>query len=335
MKRSISPPSLFWRVFLLNAGLMVVAVVALALTPATVSSPATTRQLATLAAGVVALLAANLVLLRVSLRPLSELEGLMQQVDLLRPGQRLEAAGARELAAVTAAFNEMLQRLELERQASTRLSVDSQEDERRQLAGELHDEVGQGLTALLLELRTVSEEASDGTGERLAEAQRLVRQTLDEVSRIARRLRPTVLDDLGLGSALENLADVVERSSDLVVERHIDHDAGRLTPETELALYRIAQEALTNVARHADATRVELTFGRNAAWVELRVTDDGRGMLYVRGLESGGIRGMRERALAAGAELELESRPGVGTVVSVAVRGRRSDVPAAPARERA
>jgi two-component system sensor histidine kinase UhpB len=312
-----------------------VAVAALALTPATVSSPATTRQLVTLGGGVAVLLAANLVLVRVSLRPLSELERLMQQVDLLRPGQRLEAVGARELTSVTEAFNEMLERLELERRSSTRLSLDSQEDERRQLAGELHDEVGQALTALLLELRAVAEEATDGTGERLGEAQRLVRRTLDEVSRIARRLRPTVLDDLGLASALESLADVVEQSSDLVVERQIG-DVGRLPGDTELALYRIAQEALTNVARHADATRIALTLGRNRDGdVELGVSDDGRGMLYVRGLESGGIRGMRERALAAGAELQIESGPGAGTSVSVVVRGRSSDARVEPVRQEA
>lgn len=317
----LRPASLFWRVFLTNASLATAAVVLLAVTPLTVSNPATARQLALLALGLAALLFANLLLLRVSLRPLARLTALMRRIDLLRPGDRLTVDGARELNIVLTTFNEMLDRLEHERRASSSRSAGREEAARRQLASELHDQVGQGLTALLLQLKTALVGAPESVRVELVEAQAIARQNLDEVRRIARQLRPSVLDDLGLAYALLALADAAEEQSELVVVRNIDVSAPRVSGGAELALYRIAQEATTNAVRHARASEIELDLETIGHGRQLRLTvlDNGRGMIYAADVEGGGIRGMRERAVAIDSRLEIASRPGGGTSVSVTI----------------
>lgn len=313
------PRSLFWRVFLVNAVLLLAAAIALAASPATVSFPVTQRQLLILAGGLALILIANGFLLRVSLEPLEELARLMRRIDLLMPGQRLVPAGATELRSVTSVFNQMLDRLEGERRANSTRVVDREEEERRQVARELHDEVGQGLTALLLRLRAAIDVAPPELVPALLQVQELARGNLDEVRRIARQLRPTVLDDLGLGYAIHSLVDVAEQTADVEFLRRIASDIPPVAPVGELALYRIAQEALTNVVRHAAATRVEVVLQPERRSVRLEVHDDGRGMLYAADLESGGIRGMRERALAVDGTLAVASRPGGGTTIAVDV----------------
>lgn len=316
---TVFPTSLFWRVFVVNAALLTVAVVLLVATPATVSDPATADQLALLVGGLLVLLAANVFLLRVSLRPLRDLTGLMERIDLLRPGQRLDVAGARELTALLAGFNRMLDRLELERRVSSGRQVGREEDERRRLAAELHDQVGQGLTALLLQLKSAIEDAPEPLRGELYEAQAIARENLDEIRRIARRLRPTMLDDLGLAPALDALAGAAQEQTDIAILRNIDPDVPKVPEQAELALYRIAQEALTNAIRHATPTWIELSLAAADGRVRLEVTDDGRGMIYAADVEGGGIRGMRERAITVGAELTINSRPGGGTSVTVSV----------------
>jgi two-component system sensor histidine kinase UhpB len=155
----------------------------------------------------------------------------------------------------------------------------------------------------------------------LLEAQAIARGNLDEVRRIARRLRPTVLDDLGLPYALLALADAAEEQADLLVVRRVDASAPRVSESAELVLYRIAQEATTNTLRHADASRLELVLeaSEDRDRVQLAIHDNGRGMLFAADVERGGIRGMRERALAADARLSITTRPGGGTSVIVSV----------------
>lgn len=312
--------SLFWQVFGLNAGLLVLGVVLLAATPATISHPITLAQGVMLIASCVIAVAANAWLLRVSLRPLRELERLMEDVDLLQPGQRVDVAGgAREVVVLTQAFNQMLSRLESERRASAARSLESHEAERRVIAAELHDEVGQSLTALLLLLRPTLDEAPSSARPNLEHAQRIARETLDEVRRIARQLRPTALDDLGLEAGLRALCGLVERSAGATIRQRYDSAVQELPAEVELALYRTAQEALTNVARHADASVVSLTLARRNGAVELAVADDGRGMIYAGGADRGGIRGMRERAVAVGGKVFIRSGPGQGTTVTLTI----------------
>jgi two-component system, NarL family, sensor histidine kinase UhpB len=312
--------SLAWRVVLLNSAVMLVAVLALALGPATVSTPVHARELLVLLVGVVASMSANLVLVRHAFAPLRRLTRLMRMVDPLAPGSRLEADGAaREVRELADAFNDMLERLENERRESARRAVRAQEDERRRLARELHDELGQSLTAVLLQIDQAIRTPEPG---HLEQAREGVRASLDDVRRIARDFRPDLLVELGLRSALSALATRLTRHSGLVVDRRLDSDLPALGEDAEVVLYRVAQEALTNVARHADAQRVTLELAHADGAVTLTVDDDGRGVPARVGHEARGITGMRERALLVHGRLRVGRGPSQGTRV-------RLEVPAA------
>jgi two-component system sensor histidine kinase UhpB len=309
--------SLFWRIMLLNASVLVAATALLLFAPVTVSVPVLPAEALVLLAGLAVMLIANGVLLRVGLAPLDRLTRLMSSVDLLRPGQRLPVSGGGEVAAVVRAFNEMLDRLETERGTSAARALSAQEAERRRIAQELHDEVGQSLTAVLLDLKRAADRAPGPLRADLRQTQETTRESLDEVRRIARRLRPGVLEDLGLLSALTALATEFSTHTELAVRRRFEPGLPRLSDEAELVLYRVAQESLTNAARHAVARHVELALTRHADAVVLSVRDDGRGIGHTR--EGAGIRGMHERALLVGARLSIESGPAGGTEVRLRV----------------
>jgi two-component system sensor histidine kinase UhpB len=308
--------SLFWRIFLLNAALLIAATVLLMLGPVTVSTPVLATEALILTAGVAAMLVANAVLLRIGLAPLARLTGSMSTVDLLRPGHRLAVTGHAGIADLIRNFNSMLDRLEAERAASTARALSAQEAERQRIAQELHDEIGQTLTAVLLELKRVADRAPHPVREQLHQVQETTRNSLDEIRRIARRLRPGVLEELGLISALKALATEFSTTG-LTVHRSLNNDLPDLGTETELVLYRVAQESLTNAARHAHARHVHLTLRRCHNGAELCIGDDGRGLR--RAPEGAGIRGMRERALLIGADLTLGPRPDGGTEVRLRV----------------
>lgn len=308
---------LFWRVLWLNTLVGAVATVLLMVGPWTVSVPIRLTEALILVAGLAAMLAANAALLRWGLTPLQRLTRVMATVDLLRPGDRLPAGGSGEVAALIDTFNQMLRRLAAERAASSARVLSAQEDERRRIARELHDEVGQSLTAVLLDLNRLAGQVPGPLRAELRTASETTRNSLDEVRRIARRLRPDVLEDLGLPSALAALAGQFGTHTALYVEHRLQSGLPALTPEAELALYRIAQEALTNVVRHSGATAAELRLAAEDGGVLLRVDDDGAGMDGAA--EGAGIRGMRERALLAGGSLRVGGRPGGGTRVDLYV----------------
>lgn len=306
---------LFWRIFLLNAVVLVVAA-ALLLGPVTVSTPVLLTEAAVLTAGLAAMLVANALLLRVALAPLQRLARAMSTADLLRPGRRPPVGGHGEIAALITAFNTMLDRLEDERATSSARALSAQEAERRRVAQELHDEVGQTLTAVLLDLERVARQAPPALREQVHEVQENTRAGLDEVRRIARRLRPGVLDELGLTRALKSLTGEFTGPG-LTVRHHLDADLPALGRARELVLYRVAQESLTNTARHAHACRADLALRRTPTGVELCVRDDGRGIGAAP--EGAGLRGMRERALLVGADLTVRPGPDGGTEVLLAV----------------
>ncbi len=289
----------------------------LALTPARIESPNQLEGLIGVVA-LVAVLGLTFLLLRRAFGPLERLTSVMRRVDPLRPGQRVPAYGqSLEVVELSRAFNEMLDRLETERRESGRRTLAAQEEERRRLARELHDEVGQSLTALLLQLEHASRGAPPATAEVLTSAQETGRSSLAEVRTIARRLRPEALDDLGLRSALVSLSQRLCEQTELRVERHLDADLPTLTLEAELVVYRVAQEGLTNALRHAGAAKVELWLQRTPTGVLLRVVDDGRGMNGSG--EGSGLNGMRERAILVGASLEIRRSSSGGVDVSLAV----------------
>jgi two-component system sensor histidine kinase UhpB len=309
--------ALFWRLFLLNALVFVGGAGVLVLSPATVSTPVAITEISVLTVGLALMLAVNAVLLRTSLRPLNGLTALMERVDLLRPGERVAVRGDGDVAHLIRTFNAMLDRLETERGASSAHALAAQEGERQRIAQELHDEIGQSLTAVLLGLKRTVDRAPDDLRAELRAVQELIRASLDEVRQVARRLRPGVLEDLGLISAMNALAADFSQASQVPVTRRLDQRLPALGGEAELVLYRIAQESLTNIARHAGASRVELALTREPAGVVLRITDDGRGLDGAS--EGAGIRGMRERAILVGADLTLSPTPAGGTEVRLIV----------------
>ncbi|MFD4261114.1 HAMP domain-containing sensor histidine kinase [Streptomyces sp. NPDC058534] len=303
--------SLFWRIFGLNAVVLGFATALLLLAPVTVSVPVLLTEAVILVGGLGVMLVANGALLRWGLAPLDRVTKLMTTVDLLRPGQRLPVSGGGEVPELVRTFNAMLDRLENERATSSARVLLAQEAERRRIAQELHDEVGQSMTAILLVLGRAADDADEPLRDELQQAQEITRESLDEVRRLVRRLRPGVLDDLGLISALSSLTHDFATHTGLRVLRRFDPGLPALDPETELVLYRVAQEGLTNTARHADATRVEVSLARAGDAVTLTIADDGRGIEAA--CEGAGIRGMRERALLVGAALDITSAPGAGT----------------------
>jgi two-component system, NarL family, sensor histidine kinase UhpB len=312
---------LFWRVFAVNAALLGVIAVLLLVTPVTISYPIALTQALIVVTALLVTLGVNAILLRRTVAPLERLAQRMDMVDLLRPGQRLPVGRDNEIGRVVSAFNQMLDRLETERQRSGGRILAAQEAERVGIARDLHDEVGQVLTGVLLQLNSIADAAPDHRNE-IDEAKQAVRHALDEVRRISSELRPEMLEDLGLVSALTELSTTFGRVSGIRVERRFDQSLPKLAPDTELAVYRIAQESLTNVARHAAAGRVTIALDRGSESVVLHVVDDGRGFDGPPE-EHGGLRSMRERALLVDGALAIGHARGGGVEVRLEVPAMR------------
>ena len=270
---------LLWSVFAANAVVLAAATVALAASPVTVSFPIGPVQALVLAIGLGVMLAVNLVLLRRVLAPFAEAEGVRRSL-LLRTAE---------------------------------------EEERRRLARELHDEVGQLLTVALLQVDHAGLGEPDAVGERLATVRSTLESVHASVRGLARRLRPQALDDLGLANALIALAESFRGAEPPRVSATVPVGVlDGLSPETELVIYRVAQEACTNAVRHAGAAHIQLRTDRTDTWITLSVADDGSG-IHPRDATGSGMPGMRERAALAGGEVEVRSHPGAGTTVVLRV----------------
>jgi two-component system sensor histidine kinase UhpB len=311
--------SLYTRVVIVNATVLFVATMILSLTPAYVPFPHTLTDAVVILFGLLVVTGANALLLRFTFTSLLGLASTMREIDLLRPRTRLPAAGGAEIEQVISTFNEMLDRLELERLESNRRTHLAREAERQRIGHELHDEIGQRLTGILLELQRTRERCSPDMAEELSHAQELTRVTLDEVGRIAWTMRPGMLDDLGISKALEALVEGVADTARPSVSLRIEDPLPACSPDVEIVLYRVAQEGLTNSLRHAESANIWLELAaRDSAGVVLKIGDDGHG-LATGAAEGPGLRGMRERALAIGADLSIESMPGAGVWVRLLV----------------
>jgi signal transduction histidine kinase len=195
--------------------------------------------------------------------------------------------------------------------------IAAQEQERRRLARELHDETGQALTSILLGLKGIRAAANEKEAERAeAELRELVVQALQDVRSLAVELRPTALDDFGLVPALERLSTTFGERTGIRASVAATLGATRLPPETETVVYRLVQEALTNVVKHAAASEVGIVLTRRNGGVGVVVEDDGKGFAEsdVRS-DALGLLGMRERLALLGGTLAIESTPGNGTAV--------------------
>jgi two-component system, NarL family, sensor histidine kinase UhpB len=291
---------------------------------ATEETPLTTVAVVALAV-LAAALALGLVAQRRRLAPLEDLIEEMEKVDLSRPGPVLPASidgvgETEEVARIELAFLRMMNRLEAERRRAGSAALRAQEEERARVARDLHDEVSQSLTGLLLRLEAVREDAPPGLAAEVDETKALANEAMRELLALARQLRPTALDDLGLAAAIAGQVEQVARP-DLEAELEAEGAFSDLDDDVQLVIYRVAQEALTNAARHSGADRISVKLRRTEDGVELEVADDGRGFAFDQSERGLGIGGMRERALLVGAELTIESRPGQGTTVRLSVQG--------------
>ena len=281
---------LYWKVVLINGAVLLAATLVLVLGPFSVSRNPVVSEMVVLTSGLLLMLVTNAVLLRSSFKPVEQ---------------------------VVAEYDAMFARLEDERAASDAKALAAQEAERHRIAQELHDEVGQQLTVVLLGLKRLEQAAPPELTEEVALLRESVREGLDDVRRVARQLRPGVLEDLGLTSALAALTtDFADRCA-AGVRRHIAPGLPPLSSEAELVVYRVAQEALTNAARHSGAESVVVSLTQVGPSVVLEVADDGRGF-DTTATAGAGLRGMRERARMVGADLTITSSRG-STVVRLAV----------------
>src|SRR5215218_6048154 len=275
---------------------------------------------------VVLALALALVRERRRLRPLEDLVEAMEKVDLSSPRPLLPASidgvgETEEVARIELAFLRMMRRLEAERRRAGSAALHAQEEERARVARDLHDEVNQSLTGLLLRLEVAREAAPPELEAEISETKALANQAMNELLSLARQLRPTALDDLGLAAAIGGQVEQLGRG-EIEARLAVDGDFSDLDDDAQLVVYRVAQEGLNNAARHSGAKRVEVRLrGTEDGGVVLEVADDGRGFAFDESERGLGIGGMRERALMVGGELSIESRPDAGTTVRLEVPG--------------
>jgi two-component system sensor histidine kinase UhpB len=298
---------LLHRVVGLNVILLVFAVgVTLAvIDPARLSSLRVDEEGVVLVVLLAVAVAVNVYVVRRFVGPVQSLTALDRRVDLTGEGERMPAVGVRSEAGELAyTFNEMLDRLEAERRDATGRVLAGQEAERLRIAQELHDQIGQELTAVLLSLGRVESRVPGDVKGDVIEVQEAVRGSLEDLRQLAIELRPEALDDLGLESALAVLCERFAERTGLRITEHIDPELPTLSPEIELVVYRVAQEALTNVARHSGADEAELCLEHRGGLLTLTVSDRGRG-LPAGEVSGSGMRGMRERATLVGAHLTI------------------------------
>jgi two-component system, NarL family, sensor histidine kinase UhpB len=279
-------------------------------------------QFALLAMAIMLVLLANIMMLRRRFSPLEQLIDRLERIDPAQ-GVSFDQPMPGEMAEVdrlSATFKRLLERIESERRRSGRLVLRAQEEERKRVARDLHDEVNQALTAILLRLEALMQDApSAELARELAQLKRLVNQAMEELLQLARQLRPTALDDHGLLPALEGQVRRFGEQHAIEASLRTQGEPEALGADQQIVVYRVAQEALANVARHSDATRVELDLSTGADGLDLCIRDDGRGFDSALPPSGLGINGMAERARLVGGELSVYSTPGRGTTVTLHV----------------
>ena len=313
----VASPPLYVKVCLINGAVFAAALALLVVSPATVSHQVTAPELAVLAAGLAVIVVTNAALLHSTLAPLDHLVQLLDTFEASEPGRRFPSRGGGVAARLAQSFNDLLDRLDAERATRNVRELAVQEAERQRIAQELHDEVGQRLTVVLLGIKRALNTAPAEAAKELRLVQDNARTSLEEVRRVARGLRPGVLEDLGLVPALGAMVHELMAQTLLDVRRRFDNELPPLTAEAELVIFRVAQEALTNVTRHANARCVEVSLIRRPGAVSLQVSDDGRGI--PTDAAGAGIRGMRERAIFVGGTLTVGPSPDGGAEVRLDV----------------
>jgi two-component system, NarL family, sensor histidine kinase UhpB len=292
-------------------------------------------QFLILAMSILLSLCVNLWMLQRRFRPLERLIQRIESIDPSEPASFGRSSPTRlengdpiaEINRLSGSFTRLLDRIEDERRRSGQLAMRAQEEERRRLARDLHDEVNQALTAILLRLEALAQDTPPERAPELAELKRLVNQAMEELLTLARHLRPSALDDHGLVPAVQAQLKRFSARTGIEVRMRTEGDPNELPEVMQTAIFRVAQEALANVARHAGATVVEVELEEEEGRAELRVRDDGAGFdpgAIPRAGSEGpgaglGLGGMAERARLVGGELDVRSAPGGGTSVTLRV----------------
>lgn len=307
--------TLFWKLFTSLALVLTIAVALLLVTPRTLTLPLTPTETAEIVVGYALLLAGTAVTLRRGLRPLAELRRAIEERTGVAEPDRVPVRRGDEVGLVAAAYNDLLDRLTRERRRGSGMALAAQESERRRVARELHDEVGQSLTVLLLRLEMLGRAVPEELRAEVAALSEVVRDNLADVRAISARLRPGVLEDLGLGPALTALCHDLGRHTGLSVRLSMPRGLGG-SQEQDLVIYRVVQEALTNVVRHAAASTVEVVLVDEPDGLRVTISDNGTGMPGVPGT---GMMGMAERARLVRGRLEVDAVTGQGTTVTLAV----------------
>ena len=288
------------------------------------------RQFLVLVVAILATILANNFVMRRRFAPLESLTRTMECVDLTVPGMRAppSAGEPADVARLRESFNLMLSRLESERVGTAAAVLRAQESERGRVARDLHDEVNQALAAVSIRLAATAEGAPPEFAEELAETQRLATQAMQELLGLARDLRPAALDDHGLLPALRTQVRLFGERFEIPARFAADGTQAMLGEFEQLVVYRVVQEALSNVVRHAHASRVKVSvMGCNGLRVRVTISDDGGGFDPNRLRDGGsGLAGMRERAMLAGGRLDVRTTPGAGTTVELTLdaKGRRA-----------
>lgn len=278
----------------------------------------------------VVLILANFVALRAAFSPLFRLEETMRAIQTGEISARsLPQLCDPQLEGLAQAFNSMLEAIEAARKGFSARVLEAQEEERKRIARELHDETSQALTTIVINLELLDRFLPPGAQairDRLNSVRDLVLNTLEETRRLIHDLRPTILDDLGLVPAIRWYAKSKLESQGIKVTYQLaEEGCEAVAPEVRTALFRITQEAVTNILRHAKAKNVRIGLCREGDEVRLYIEDDGQGfdeteLARLDPRERGmGLFGMQERASLLGGEVRIQSRPGSGTRVLVKI----------------
>ena len=277
-------------------------------------------QFALLAMTVILALLLNILMLQ---RRFSPLEQLIVEIEAIDPADPVGFVApeepVQEVERLAQAFQNLLERIEAERRRAGRLQLRAQEEERKRVARDLHDEVNQALTAILLRLEAVMPAASPTVREELIETKKLANQAMEELLQLARQLRPTALDDHGFLPAIEEMLRRFQAQHGIQTGLDVAGELDDLGDDQQLVLYRVTQEALNNIARHSRAENVQVDISRHDGTVSLAVSDDGLGFSVGAEDRGLGLDGMAERARLVNGDFSIISEPGDGTTLSLKV----------------
>jgi two-component system, NarL family, sensor histidine kinase UhpB len=313
-------PTLATQILAVNA-LLITATAAAAIVAARVSVDDVVgqRQALVLVAGIFGMVLVNSVVLRRRFAPLDKLIDVMERIDLASPGQRADVpeADSEDVTRLVQAFNRMLGRLEDERTRTAAAVLHGQESERARVARDLHDECNQALTAVLLRLEAHVHDAPPELRAELRETKAVAITAMDELLRLARELRPAALDDHGLEAALRTQLERFTDQTGVPATLRCYDSLNDLADHEQTVVYRVVQESLSNITRHAQASTVLVELGRDHGRPVVRVVDDGVGFSTLEDSDGIGLVGMRERARLARGRVQVASAPGRGTAIEL------------------